>query len=95
MAKILTFPERVTKHNIEILRQCVINGTEKHPGANYYTQTDGSKKNLHVIRNRRKVANGMKIGDIVERHLWDNDVVLFNRQPSLHRLSIMAHRYLL
>ena len=30
-------------------------------------------------------------GDIVERHLIDGDVVLFNRQPSLHKLSIMAH----
>lgn len=29
---------------------------------------------------------------MVERHLHDNDVVLFNRQPSLHKLSIMAHR---
>jgi DNA-directed RNA polymerase III subunit RPC1 len=34
----------------------------------------------------------LKIGDIVERHLRDDDIVLFNRQPSLHRLSIMAHR---
>ena len=34
----------------------------------------------------------LQIGDIVERHLIDDDVVLFNRQPSLHRISIMAHR---
>lgn len=34
----------------------------------------------------------MKFGDIVERHMEDGDVVLFNRQPSLHRVSIMAHR---
>ena len=36
--------------------------------------------------------NEHKVGDLVERHLADGDVVLFNRQPSLHKLSIMAHR---
>ena len=41
--------------------------------------------------NRSVVANQLKHGDTVERHLMDNDVVLFNRQPSLHKLSIMAH----
>ena len=41
--------------------------------------------------NRSAVANQLKHGDIVERHLMDNDIVLFNRQPSLHKLSIMAH----
>jgi hydrogenase maturation factor len=34
----------------------------------------------------------VQVGDVVERHLQDGDVVLFNRQPSLHRVSIMAHR---
>lgn len=41
---------------------------------------------------REKVAKGLQVGDIVERHIIDGDVVLFNRQPSLHRISIMAHR---
>jgi len=41
---------------------------------------------------RRKVAAELKIGDIVERHMEDGDVVLFNRQPSLHKMSLMAHR---
>src|SRR5689334_12872507 len=41
--------------------------------------------------NRAKIAQDLRVGDIVERHLADNDVVLFNRQPSLHKLSIMAH----
>lgn len=40
---------------------------------------------------RKSIAAELKVGDIVERHLVDGDVVLFNRQPSLHRLSIMAH----
>lgn len=43
------------------------------------------KSSLHVFR-------FSQYGDIVERHLRDDDIVLFNRQPSLHKLSIMAHR---
>ena len=38
------------------------------------------------------VADMIEPGWTVERQLRDNDVVLFNRQPSLHRMSIMAHR---
>jgi len=41
---------------------------------------------------RSRAANNLRIGDIVERHLLHGDVVLFNRQPSLHRISIMCHR---
>ena len=40
--------------------------------------------------NRQKVAQELKYGDVVERHLMDGDIVLFNRQPSLHKLSIQA-----
>ncbi|KAI7872362.1 hypothetical protein BDF14DRAFT_1717191 [Spinellus fusiger] len=90
VAKILTFPERVNIHNIHKLRQNVINGPEVHPGANYVTFADGYKKFLK-FGDRAAIAADLKIGDVVERHMSDNDVVLFNRQPSLHRLSIMAH----
>ncbi len=41
---------------------------------------------------REKEARQIQPGDIVERHLVDGDIVLFNRQPSLHKISIMAHR---
>lgn len=41
--------------------------------------------------NREKMAQELKLGDVVERHMIDGDIVLFNRQPSLHKLSIMAH----
>ncbi|KAL0083699.1 hypothetical protein J3Q64DRAFT_1748787 [Phycomyces blakesleeanus] len=90
VAKILTFPERVHAHNIHKLRQNVINGPDVHPGANYVTFADGYKKFLK-FGDRNNIAAELKIGDLVERHMSDNDVVLFNRQPSLHRLSIMAH----
>ena len=40
---------------------------------------------------RNKIAEDLRVGDVVERHLRDGDIVLFNRQPSLHKLSIMSH----
>lgn len=92
MAKILTFPERVTKLNKDRLKTYVLNGSDKYPGANYFISKDGLSKNNLMFGNRRRIADEIKIGDVVERHLIDNDIVLFNRQPSLHRLSIMCHR---
>lgn len=76
---------------MEKMKQVVKNGPENHPGANYVEQGDGSKIFLQYA-NRRKIAEELKIGDIVERHMENGDVVLFNRQPSLHRVSIMAHK---
>ncbi|XP_014677319.1 PREDICTED: DNA-directed RNA polymerase III subunit RPC1-like [Priapulus caudatus] len=91
VAKILTYPERVCKSNIELMRKLVINGCDIHPGANFIDQRDTGIKRYLRYGNRQKIAQELKFGDIVERHLMDNDVVLFNRQPSLHKLSIMAH----
>ncbi|TQD75003.1 hypothetical protein C1H46_039471 [Malus baccata] len=90
MATILTYPERVSHHNIEKLRQCVSNGPDKYPGARVLRNSDGTEWVLKV--NRKSIADSLKYGDIVERHLEDGDVVLFNRQPSLHRMSLMCHR---
>ncbi|RKP06871.1 beta and beta-prime subunits of DNA dependent RNA-polymerase [Thamnocephalis sphaerospora] len=90
VAKILTFPERVNEHNIEKLRQRVLNGTENHPGANYIQLKNGLKRFLKFT-DLKKAANDLRVGDVVERHLDDGDAVLFNRQPSLHKLSIMCH----
>ena len=45
-----------------------------------------------MFGDRRRFAAELQVGDIVERHLKDGDIVLFNRQPSLHRMSIMAHK---
>ncbi|KFB44003.1 hypothetical protein ZHAS_00011833 [Anopheles sinensis] len=91
VAKILTFPEKVNSANINRMRQLIRNGTEKHPGANYVQQKGSAFKKYLAYGNRDKVAQDLKCGDIVERHLMDGDVVLFNRQPSLHKLSIMCH----
>ncbi|XP_027150331.1 DNA-directed RNA polymerase III subunit 1-like isoform X1 [Coffea eugenioides] len=91
MAQILTYPERVSYHNIEKLRQCVRNGPKKYPGAKYIRQPDGTEISLK-FSSRKRHADELKFGYIVDRHLEDGDVILFNRQPSLHRMSIMCHR---
>jgi DNA-directed RNA polymerase III subunit RPC1 len=88
---ILTYPERVTPHNIEKMRQAIRNGPYTHPGANFIEYQNGMKIFLK-FGDRNMIANNLKYGDTVERHLRDDDVVLFNRQPSLHKMSIMAHR---
>ncbi|KAG0246496.1 hypothetical protein BGX31_001773 [Mortierella sp. GBA43] len=91
VAKNLTYPERVTNHNIDRLRKAILNGTDIHPGANYVTMGTTNMKRSLKFGNRAQIATEIQVGDLVERHLNDGDVVLFNRQPSLHKLSIMAH----
>jgi DNA-directed RNA polymerase III subunit RPC1 len=83
--------ERVSRYNIKKLRDRVRNGPDIHPGANLIRLTGGFVKSL-AFGNRERAAENLRIGDVVERHMEDGDVVLFNRQPSLHKLSIMAHR---
>ena len=91
IAKMMTYPEVVSRHNIEMIRERVINGMNRHPGANFVKFKSGGTQYLKY-GDRRRVASELKFGDVVERHLHDGDVVLFNRQPSLHKMSIMAHR---
>ncbi|KAG2114656.1 uncharacterized protein F5147DRAFT_677590 [Suillus discolor] len=92
VAKILTYPERVTSHNIDGLKQAVRNGCDVHPGANYVTAGSSGFKKFLKFGNRNAVADSLRIGDVVERHIINGDIALFNRQPSLHKLSIMCHR---
>ncbi len=88
----LTVPERITEINIEEMRRLVGNGPQIHPGANYIIRPDGRRIYLEYVPDREAMAEILEPGYIVERHLSDGDIVLFNRQPSLHRMSIMAHR---
>lgn len=100
VAKNLTYPEKVNRYNIEKLKKLVRAGSSKYPGANYVNHIeDGRKISLAVLgRNENatmkldREANKLQIGDVVERHIEDGDIVLFNRQPSLHKLSILSHR---
>ena len=90
IAKTLTVPISATSHNIETLRDFVRRGPDVHPGANYILSPDGKRYDLRYA-DREELAKTLEPGFVVERHLMDGDIVLFNRQPSLHRMSIMAH----
>ena len=94
VAKILTYPEKVHHANIALMRKLVTNGSDVHPGANFVETTFNGAKTKKFLKygNRKKIAADLRPGDVIERHMMDGDVVLFNRQPSLHRVSIMCHR---
>jgi len=85
----LTFPEIVNKHNREKLTQYVINGPDVYPGAKFIRKGSWTKA-LKNMPNRSSIV--LDDGDVVDRHLIDGDYVLFNRQPSLHKYSMLCHR---
>ncbi|MGA7898973.1 MAG: DNA-directed RNA polymerase subunit A' [Nitrososphaeraceae archaeon] len=91
VAKKLTIPETVSQWNLERLKKLVINGPNIYPGANYIIRPDGVKIRLDYVNDRSAIADSLSSNYLVERHLSDGDIVIFNRQPSLHRMSIMAH----
>ncbi|MBN1923966.1 MAG: DNA-directed RNA polymerase subunit A' [Nanoarchaeota archaeon] len=90
MAETLTVPERVNSWNIEWLKQLIKNSPNL-PCALYVFSQDGKKKRV-TDESKELLLEELSDGYIVERTLNDGDIVLFNRQPSLHRMSIMAHR---
>ena len=85
----MTFPEVVTKYNKEYLKELIKNGPNKYPGAKYIIRSNGSIINLGFCNDVNKY---IEEGYIVERHLLNGDYVVFNRQPSLHKMSMMGHR---
>jgi DNA-directed RNA polymerase subunit A' len=89
IARIVTVAENVTDLNKEKLAKLIRNG-ETWPGANYILRPDGRRKKVTKDL-QEEIINEIKPGYKVERHLQDGDVVLFNRHPSLHRASLMAH----
>ena len=93
----LTYPVVVDKYNIDTLYTYIRNGPNKWPGAKFITKHRvdkyGNKKTIeYSLLNLNLNNNKLEYGDIVHRHLMDGDVCLFNRQPSLHRMSMMAHK---
>ncbi|GAA0519214.1 DNA-directed RNA polymerase subunit A' [Halorubrum aquaticum] len=90
VAKEMTQTLNVTERNVEDARQYVRNGPEAHPGANYVRRPDGRRLKV-TEKNCEELAEKVEAGWEVNRHLVDGDIVIFNRQPSLHRMSIMAH----
>lgn len=94
IAMIVTYPEVVTFHNLERLGQLVKNARSIYPGANYVEDRSITDAYGNYVKFDLKYRNerSLKPGDILHRHLQNGDVVLFNRQPSLHKMSMMAHR---
>ncbi len=91
----LTFPEVVGPDNIEQLTELVRRGRDQYPGANYVFPLGKSTPGKRILSfDLRYGKEGIQLhyGDIVERHLMDGDVVLLNRQPTLHKHSMMAFR---
>jgi DNA-directed RNA polymerase subunit A' len=101
IAEELTVPVRVTTHNIDWCKNII---TQKYskvslskpyvPGVNYIIkETEGMRRRIKVTeKNAEDIAEKLQIGSIIERQLMEGDIALFNRQPSLHRMSMMAHR---
>ena len=89
----MTYPETVTPYNIERLRKLVENGPHPPPGetgAKYIIREDGQRLDLRFLK--KESEKRLEYGYRVERHMINGDCVLFNRQPSLHKMSIMGHR---
>jgi DNA-directed RNA polymerase II subunit RPB1 len=86
----LTLPEIVNKYNYAKLLKIVRNGSSNYPGAKSIEYAETGK--LISITDVNASTIELNLGDTVNRHLLDDDYVLFNRQPSLHRMSMMAHR---
>ncbi len=89
IAKVVTVAESVTDLNIHKLKK-LIEKSEEYPGANYIIRPDGKRKKITPDL-KEEIISELAPGYKVERHLQDGDVVLFNRHPSLHRGSLMAH----
>ena len=91
ICKNLTYPEIVNRFNIAYLNQMIKNGPN-YPGAKSIKFTNGKQINLVNAPENKRNEILINEGDIVYRHIVKGDVVLFNRQPSLHKMSMMAHR---
>jgi len=103
-AKKLTYPEPVTSHTFHELKQAVINGPEKWPGAISIEYETGQVINLRQKNNDERLALANQLLSVsnpsmtgnrnkkVHRHLNNGDIVIMNRQPTLHKPSMMAHR---
>ena len=91
IAKEVTVPVYVNEWNMDEMIRYIENGPDVHPGANYVIRKDGRKIRVRNEETKELILEQLEPGFIIERHLKDGDMVLFNRQPSLHRMSMMAH----
>jgi DNA-directed RNA polymerase II subunit RPB1 len=85
----ITSPIKVNNMNMEFLLKLVQNGPDVYPGAKILERKNGDNISL---RYGDRASINLEAGDIVHRHMMNGDAVLFNRQPTLHRMSMMCHR---
>ncbi|XP_037032570.1 DNA-directed RNA polymerase II subunit RPB1 [Bradysia coprophila] len=90
IAQNLTFPELVTPFNIDRMQELVKRGHSQYPGAKYIVRDNGERIDLRFHPKPSDLH--LQWGYKVERHLRDDDLVIFNRQPTLHKMSMMGHR---
>ncbi|EQD41484.1 DNA-directed RNA polymerase subunit alpha [mine drainage metagenome] len=88
IAENLTVPLYVTKWNFDYAKSILSNSS--YPMVMNHISKEGVRKRV-ADTNREELLAALKPGDILDRQLMDGDIVLFNRQPTLHRLSILAH----
>jgi DNA-directed RNA polymerase II subunit RPB1 len=88
IAKNITKPVVVNKMNKAFLKKLVLNGPDEYPGAKILEKKNGESITLRYV-DRTTII--LEDGDVVHRHMMDGDPILFNRQPTLHRMSMMAH----
>jgi DNA-directed RNA polymerase beta' subunit len=91
----ITFQEIVNEYNIDEMRKLIMNGSNKWPGAKYVKKTNELGPINLKYADLSKIAAELHFGDVVHRHLNDGDYVLFNRQPSLHKMSMMCHKVII
>ena len=88
IAKNITKPVIVNEKNKNYLTKLVMNGPDEYPGAKILEKRNGENISLRYV-DRESLR--LEIGDTVHRHMMDGDGILFNRQPTLHRMSMMCH----
>ncbi|CAJ0932779.1 unnamed protein product, partial [Mesorhabditis belari] len=90
IAQNMTFPEIVTPFNIDKMQELVNRGDSQYPGAKYIIRDSGERVDLRY--HPRAADLHLQPGYKVERHMRDGDIIVFNRQPTLHKMSMMGHR---
>lgn len=88
VAKNITKPVTVNANNKSFLLKLVRNGPDEYPGAKILEKKNGEQITLRYA-DRENID--LNYGDVVHRHMMNGDGVLFNRQPTLHRMSMMCH----
>ncbi|KAI1289307.1 DNA-directed RNA polymerase II subunit RPB1 [Halotydeus destructor] len=90
IAQNLTFPEIVTPFNIDEMHNLVRRGNTQYPGAKYIIRDNGERIDLRFHPKPSDLH--LQFGYKVERHIRNGDIIVFNRQPTLHKMSMMGHR---